>query len=63
LQGPNWSIPFHISIEVSDTTFGAVLGQREEGKPYAIYFIKKTGSCGIKLYGNKERIPCCCLLY
>jgi hypothetical protein len=36
LRGPNWSIPFHISADASDTTIGAVLGQKEEHSPYAI---------------------------
>ena len=27
LQGPNWSLPFHISTDASNTTHGVVLGQ------------------------------------
>ena len=27
LRGPNWSLPFHISTNASDTTLGGVLGQ------------------------------------
>ena len=27
LRGPNWTFPFHISSDASDTTIGAVLGQ------------------------------------
>jgi hypothetical protein len=26
LRGPNWSLPFHKSIDSSDTTVGGVLG-------------------------------------
>lgn len=37
LRGPNWDIPFHISSNVSDTTIGAVLGQEEDKKSYAMY--------------------------
>ena len=42
LRGPNWSLPFHISIDASDTTIGGVLGQKEGQEPYAIYFISKN---------------------
>jgi hypothetical protein len=43
LRGPDWSFPFHISTDASDTTIGVVLGQQEEScKPYAIYFISKN---------------------
>jgi hypothetical protein len=27
LRGPDWSFPFHISTDASDTTIGVVLGQ------------------------------------
>jgi hypothetical protein len=26
LRGPNWALPFHISIDAFDTTIGGVLG-------------------------------------
>eukprot|EP00253_Pinus_taeda_P035744 PITA_35744 len=42
LRGPNWALPFHISSDASNTTIGAVLGQEENGLPYAIYFISKN---------------------
>ena len=42
LQGLYWSIPFHISIDASNTRIGALLGHQEEGNPYAIYVIGKT---------------------
>jgi hypothetical protein len=44
LRGPNWSLPFHICIDASDTALGAVLGQRENQMPYAIYFVSKNMS-------------------
>ena len=28
LQGPNWSLPFHISTDASDTALGAVFGEK-----------------------------------
>ena len=42
LRGPDWSLPFHISTNASDTTIGGVLGQNEGQAPYAIYFISKN---------------------
>jgi hypothetical protein len=42
LRGPNWSLPFHISTDASDTTLGAVLGQKENQVSYAIYFVSKN---------------------
>eukprot|EP00253_Pinus_taeda_P006866 PITA_06866 len=42
LQGPNWDFPFQISSDASDTVIGAVLGQEEDRKPYAIYYISKN---------------------
>ena len=42
LQGPNWTLPFHIHTDASDKFVGDVLGQDEDNKPYAIYFISKN---------------------
>lgn len=42
LHGPNWELPFHISIDVSYAEIGAVLRQDEDRKPYAIYYISKN---------------------
>jgi hypothetical protein len=42
LRGPNWTLPFHISSDASDTAIGAVLRQEENHLPYAIYFISKN---------------------
>ena len=39
LQGPNWSLPFHISTNASDTALGFVSGQKEDQITHAIYFI------------------------
>jgi len=39
---PNWDLPFQISSYASDTVVGAVLGQEEDKKPYAIYYISKN---------------------
>lgn len=42
LRGPNWTLPFHISIDASDLALGVVLGQKEGQQHYAIYFISKN---------------------
>jgi hypothetical protein len=42
LKGPDWSLPFHISTDASDTTVGAVLGQKGNLLTYVIYFISKN---------------------
>ncbi|RVW33670.1 Retrovirus-related Pol polyprotein from transposon 17.6 [Vitis vinifera] len=38
----NWQLPFEVMCDVSDFAMGAVLGQREDGKPYVIYYASKT---------------------
>jgi hypothetical protein len=42
LRGGNWALPFHISIDASDTAIGGVLGQKEDQQSYAIYFVSKN---------------------
>ena len=42
LRGPDSDLPFQISFDASDTAIGAVLGQEEDKKPYAIYYISKN---------------------
>ncbi|WJZ87616.1 hypothetical protein VitviT2T_006985 [Vitis vinifera] len=38
----NWQLPFEVMCDASDFAIGAVLGQREDGKPYVIYYASKT---------------------
>ena len=42
VRAPNWQLPFEVMYDVSDLAIGAVLGQREEGKPYVVYYASKT---------------------
>ena len=42
LRRLNWDIPFQISSDASDIAIGAILGQEEDKKPYAIYYISKN---------------------
>ena len=39
---PNWQLPFEVMCDASDLAIGAVLGHREEGKPYVVYYASKT---------------------
>lgn len=41
LRGPNWSLPFHISIDSLDFAIG-VLGQKDGSLNYEIYFTSKN---------------------
>ena len=42
LQPPDWSISFEIMCDASDYAVGAVLGQRKDNRPYAIYYASHT---------------------
>jgi hypothetical protein len=42
LRRPNWTLPFHISTDASNTTIRGVLGKKEDQQSYAIYFISKN---------------------
>eukprot|EP00253_Pinus_taeda_P019898 PITA_19898 len=55
LRGPNWNLPFQISSDASDTTIGSVLGQEEDKKPYAIYYISKNLSSAKLNYTVTEK--------
>ena len=38
---PNWHMPFEVMCDASDLSIGAVLGQRENGKPHVVYYTRK----------------------
>ena len=42
VRAPNWQLPFEVMCDASDFAIGDVLGQREDGKPYVIYYASKT---------------------
>ena len=42
LQSHNWDLPFEIMCDASDYAVGAVLGQRVDKKPTAIWYVSKT---------------------
>ena len=42
VRAPNWQLPFEVMCDASDFAIGAVLGLREDGQPYVIYYASKT---------------------
>ncbi|CAK9151637.1 unnamed protein product [Ilex paraguariensis] len=42
MRPPNWDLPFELMCDASDYAVGAVLGQREENRPYVIHYASKT---------------------
>ena len=42
VRTPNWQLPFEVMCDASDFAIGAILGQREDGKAYVIYYASKT---------------------
>ena len=42
MRGTNWKLPFEVMCDASDLAIGAVKGQREDGKPYVVYYGSKT---------------------
>ncbi|RVW81158.1 Retrovirus-related Pol polyprotein from transposon 17.6 [Vitis vinifera] len=52
---PNWQLPFEVMCNASDFAIGAVLGQREDGKPYVIYYASKTLNEAQRNYTTTEQ--------
>ena len=42
VRAPNWQLPFEVMCDARDLAIGAVLGQREDGKPHVVYYASKT---------------------
>ena len=42
VRASNWKLPFKVMCDASDFSIGAVLGEREDGKPYVVYYASKT---------------------
>ncbi|RVW27029.1 hypothetical protein CK203_112869 [Vitis vinifera] len=54
-EAPNWQLPFEVMCDASDFAIGAVLGQREDGKPYVIYYASKTLNAAQRNYTTTEK--------
>ncbi|RVX07057.1 Retrovirus-related Pol polyprotein from transposon 17.6 [Vitis vinifera] len=55
VRAPNWQLPFEVMCDASDFAIGAVLGQREDGKPYVIYYASKTLNEAQKNYTTTKK--------
>ena len=42
VRAPDWHLPFKVMCDASNLAIGAILGQRVEGKPYVVYYARKT---------------------
>ncbi|RVW81603.1 hypothetical protein CK203_049458 [Vitis vinifera] len=61
VRAPNWQLPFEVMCDASDFAIGAVLGQREDGKPYVIYYASKTLNEAQRNYTTTEKELLVCL--
>ncbi|RVW72205.1 Transposon Ty3-I Gag-Pol polyprotein [Vitis vinifera] len=55
VRAPNWKLPFEVMCDSSDLAMGAVLGQRQDGKPYVIYYASKTLNEAQRNYTTTEK--------
>ena len=55
VRAPNWQFPFEVMCDASDLAIGAVLGQREDGKPYVVYYASKTLNEAQRNYTTTEK--------
>ena len=55
VRAPNWQLPFEVMCDASDLAIGAVLGQREAGKPYVVYYASKTLNEAQRNYTTTEK--------
>ena len=55
VRAPNWQLPFEVMCDTSDFAIGVVLGQREDGKPYVVYYESKTLNEAQRNYTTTEK--------
>ncbi|RVW19322.1 Retrovirus-related Pol polyprotein from transposon opus [Vitis vinifera] len=55
VRAPNWELPFEVMCDSSDYAIGVVLGQREDGKPYVIYYASKSLNDAQRNYTTTEK--------
>ena len=52
MRASNWQLLFEVMCDANDFAIGAILGQREDGKPYVIYYASKTLNEAQKVISN-----------
>ncbi|KAJ9693915.1 hypothetical protein PVL29_009743 [Vitis rotundifolia] len=55
VRAPNWQLPFEVMCDASDFAIGVVLGQKEDGNPYVIYYASKTLNEAQRNYTTTEQ--------
>jgi hypothetical protein len=55
MMAPDWSIPFELMCDASDFALGAVLGQRINKVPHAIYYASRTLNDAQLNYSTTEK--------
>ena len=55
VRPPNWSLPFELMCDASHYAVRVVLGQREDGKPYRVYYASKTLNDAQKNYTTTKK--------
>ena len=55
VRAPNWKLPFEVMCDASDLAIGAVLGHKEEGKPYVVYYASKKLNEAQRNYTSTEK--------
>ena len=55
VRAPNWQLLFEIMCDASDFAIRVVLGQREDGKPYVVYYARKTLNEAQRNYTTMEK--------
>jgi hypothetical protein len=55
MQAPDWSLPFELMCDASDYAIGAMLGQRKDKKPHAIYYASRTLNSAQMNYTTTEK--------
>ena len=56
VRAPNWQLPFEVMCDASDFAIRAVLRQREEGKPYVVYYASKSLNEAQRNYATEKEL-------